>query len=223
MVKIIEGHNSESTVNDRIIYQTIGDIKDFLSFSKEKEKENIKKYNFEAISPLSIKSTGTLPENDKVGSYSKTSGVNVPQNEDNSLTNHTSTLLSMIRNEDFEPGYATGSERFVKSFLEKDLVSTMVWVNTIFNEYYYSDVKVVVGILHILSHFDYKAVSPFGPTIAAAALLNKEIEVREQAIRAYENWGDPSSLSILKGIDCKEEWLQEYVNQIISDLEEENG
>ena len=54
-----------------------------------------------------------------------------------------------------------------------------------------------------------------------AAFPNKNQEVKEAAIRAFESWGNLESLKILKNISLEEEWLSEYLNEVISDLNEE--
>ena len=84
-----------------------------------------------------------------------------------------------------------------------------------------NNVNLVVGILHIISHFDYEKVYPQGPTIALAALNINNPEIKECAVMAYENWSHVDSLSILKAIKVSETWLQEYINQVIKDIEED--
>ncbi|MED4225666.1 hypothetical protein [Neobacillus cucumis] len=60
-----------------------------------------------------------------------------------------------------------------------------------------------------------------GQTIALAGLSNRSVEVKEYAVRSFENWGSPDCIEILDGVDCGETWLQEYINQVILVLEEE--
>ena len=85
-----------------------------------------------------------------------------------------------------------------------------------------TNIKLILGILHILSHLKYETIKPIGPTIAVAAINHKDIEVRECGIRAFESWGNSHSLSVLKSLKKSgEEWLDEYVAYVIHDLEEE--
>lgn len=145
---------------------------------------------------------------------------------DTSLTTfqkYTTELVNMLRNESFEPGVATGSESFVESLLNRDSNGTMTWLNDVFLKFFNKDEEILTGILHIISHFEYKDVYPTGQTIAMAGLTNKSIQVKEYAIRSFENWSSPESLDILRGVECGEVWLQEYVSQVIQDLEEELG
>lgn len=132
----------------------------------------------------------------------------------------TENFLNMLRNDIFEAGYSSSSEIFFKSMLEKDSADTKKWLNTVYLNNFY-DVKVLVGILHIISHLDYETVFPEGQTMAVASLMHQDIEVREYALKAFENWAHPDSLKILESIKCEEKWLQDYLEDIISDLAEE--
>jgi hypothetical protein len=94
------------------------------------------------------------------------------------------------------------------------------WINYLFVENF-NDQTVLMGILRVLSHFDYQEVVPQGPTVALAALANASAEVRECGIRAFENWGSLHSLKVLENVNCEEKWLDDYLKQVIADLQEE--
>ncbi|HDT6574871.1 TPA: hypothetical protein QFT23_000969 [Bacillus cereus] len=130
------------------------------------------------------------------------------------------SFLNMLRSDTFEPGYSSSSEEFVKSLLRINPIQTKAELNSIFLKNF-QDEKILIGILHIISHIEYKDIFPLGQTIALAALSHRNIEVREYAIRSYENWGNKDSLPILENIAFSEKWLQDYVDEVISDLEEE--
>ncbi|RPK28356.1 hypothetical protein [Paenibacillus xylanexedens] len=134
----------------------------------------------------------------------------------------TNALLGMLRHETFETGYSTQSEDYVRSLHKEDRNETLMWLNDIFIKQI-NDPTILVGILHILSHFDYKEVSPIGQTIAIAATAHENIEVKDYGIKAFENWGGIESLRLLKALHYSEKWLQNYVDAVITDLEEELG
>ena len=96
------------------------------------------------------------------------------------------------------------------------------WINNIFL-YQFQDSRVLVGLLQVISHLEYLEIYPQGPTMALAALSHADSEIRECGIRAFENWGTTHSLNVLRSVKCHEGWLQEYVDQVISDIEEELG
>jgi len=134
--------------------------------------------------------------------------------------NYTQELLRIIVEQDFEYGFDSPADLFIKDLLHHNPTVTREWLNSIFLEYFY-DRRILIGLLQILSHIDYFEIYPQGPTMAVAALSHADSEVRECGIRAFENWSNIESLNVLRNLKCPEEWLQEYVQQVISDLEEE--
>jgi len=135
---------------------------------------------------------------------------------------YTPEFLRIIFEENFEYGFNSLSDLFVKQLMEMNDGITREWLNSIYRDYWH-DARVFIGLLHVISHLEYEQICPEGPTMAMAALYHPSVEVRECGIRAFENWGASESLSILRNFRCDEKWLQEYVEQVVSDLEEELG
>lgn len=129
-------------------------------------------------------------------------------------------FLSLIENDIFEYGYSTNAEKYLQSKLIEEPLKTKEWFNTLFNENFQSS-DFMIKILHIMGGIDYELLDPQGTTMAVSATRNRDEEVKESAIRVFENWGSPQALSVLKGIECHEEWLQEYLTDVIVDLEKE--
>lgn len=129
-------------------------------------------------------------------------------------------LLQLLREQDFEYGVDTPADELVRTCFHENESVAKQWLNQLFVENY-SDQAVLIGILRVLSHLEYEEVAPQGPTIALAALANAIAEVRECGIRAFENWGTLQSLRVLKNVKCAEEWLDDYLQQVIADLTEE--
>ncbi|MDS4060652.1 MAG: hypothetical protein RKP73_19090 [Candidatus Contendobacter sp.] len=134
----------------------------------------------------------------------------------------THELIRIILEEDFEYGFNSPSDLFIIGLMEVNPSITREWLNSVFIEYFH-DTRVVIGLLHIISHLEYYQIYPQGPTMAIAALSHVSAEVRECGIRAFENWGMSESLNVLKNVRCAEKWLQEYVEQVVSDLEDDLG
>lgn len=133
----------------------------------------------------------------------------------------TQEFLQIVANDYFESGYTSISESYVSRAIEEDPVLTRDWISKLFLNNIQNE-HVVIGILHILSHLDYDQVYPQAQIMAIAGLSHKSAEIREYAIKAFENWANPDSVSILKAINCPEKWLQEYLLQVIADLERES-
>lgn len=134
--------------------------------------------------------------------------------------NFSARLLRLLKEQDFEYGVDTPADELVRECFKENESVTKEWLNQLFVESI-DQYPVLIGILRVLSHFEYEEIFPQGPTIALAALVNSNAEVRECGIRAFENWGTIESLEVLKNTQCEEDWLKEYLQQVIIDLEEE--
>ena len=132
-------------------------------------------------------------------------------------TKYTSELISIILEQDFEYGYESVGDKFVKTLMEKDKVITRAWLNNIFLDYF-DNPKILIGLLQIVSHLSYNDIYSEGPTMAVASLTHKNAEVRETGVRCFENWASEDSLTILGNLNFEETWLQSYVNEVVSDL-----
>lgn len=134
--------------------------------------------------------------------------------------NITPKFLSLIKEEDFEFGFVSRSEELIASQLQINALATRNWLNEIFINHFDNEV-ILIGLLRIISRFDESLIFPQGQTIALAALSHSNDEIKELGIRAFEKWCSAESLSILKKLNLNSAWLQEYVNDVINDLEEE--
>jgi hypothetical protein len=129
-------------------------------------------------------------------------------------------LFKLLREQDFEYGVDTPADELVRKSFSENISIAKEWLNQLFVENY-DDHTLLVGILRVLSHFEYQEVAPQGATMALAALSNVSAEVRECGIRAFENWSTLESLEVLKNVKCEEEWLNDYLQQVIAELKEE--
>lgn len=128
-------------------------------------------------------------------------------------------LLAIMANENYTSGEVSASESFVESIIQQMGVDcTMGWLMQVYETNYHRS-NILIGILHMLSHFSYNLVNPYGPIMALALLQHKSSSVREFAIKAFENWNSKDSLVFLKNIRCDQVWLQEYLDEVILDIE----
>ena len=130
-------------------------------------------------------------------------------------------LISFILNEEFEYGIDTEADALVRRYMVLNPLLTKKWINTIF-EKNSANVSILIGLLRIIARLDYGEILPEGQTIAVAALLHKDTEVIECGVRAFESWGTIESLKILKDFKVEIQWLQEYIDDVVSDLREEH-
>ncbi len=132
----------------------------------------------------------------------------------------TPKFLNYIYEEDFEFGYICQSELLLREQFEINTLATRNWLNGIFIKNY-NNSRILNGILRVLGRFEESIIFPQGNTMATAVLSHKDPEIVELGIRAFEEWGSIESLNVLKTVNVEPEWLKQYLNQVISDLEEE--
>ena len=134
--------------------------------------------------------------------------------------NFTRELITLIREEEFEYGLDTRADILVRKKMEQNALVTKEWLSTLFIENF-NNTRILLGVLIIISRFDYFRIYPEGQVMATAALSHKDPEIQECCVRAFENWGNTNSLRILKNLKVPTKWLQEYINAVIDDLEKE--
>ncbi|MNN53175.1 hypothetical protein D3C81_1679140 [compost metagenome] len=83
-----------------------------------------------------------------------------------------------------------------------------------------NDKNILLSLLKAISNLSYDSIYPFGQTVAVAALVNKDVEVIEGGIRAFENWGSPAGVSVLENTKLAFDWLELYRQQTIVYLRE---
>ena len=131
-----------------------------------------------------------------------------------------SHLHGLLSKDSFIAGEKTLAEDFIVSCLEnveKELIQN--WLEKFYYDHMDSSVM-KLGLLHAISHIKYELLYPCGQSIALVGLTDPDDEVIEFSIKAFENWEDSSSISLLKGRKIKNEWLQKYLEEVIKYLEE---
>ncbi len=131
-------------------------------------------------------------------------------------------LISLIKEESFEYGYDNQTDIFVRKLMNENRTVTKEWLNNIFNRNFGNSI-VIIGILRLIARFPHSDIAPQGQTMATAALIHKNFEVQECAIRAFESWASLESLEILKNIDVHLDWLRDYLDSVIRDIEIKYG
>lgn len=132
-------------------------------------------------------------------------------------------LSSMISCEDFETGISNPSEKYFEDLLKKDRLSALNGISSLFLNNYTpqtTKARILVGLLHIVSHFDYESVYPAGQMMALCALSHVNREVAEYGIKCYENWGNRDGIEKLQAVCFSTPWLKEYADEVIEQLNE---
>jgi hypothetical protein len=127
-------------------------------------------------------------------------------------------FINFIFHENIDEDYKSTIEvELINLFTENSYV-TRAWLSSLIN-LYFSETKFLTNVLKILSKSDFHELFREHVTILGL-LLNKDIEVKDCAIRVFESWADKESLRILKESDpIIPEWLESYKQQVIKDIE----
>ncbi len=126
-------------------------------------------------------------------------------------------LEHLIRKSEFEFGFNTPADDYVRNALKTYGVFPRAWLNELFLRLFNKPSE-LSGLLRVIAHFEYHEISPEGPTMAVAALSHKDPDIRECGIRCFENWENASSIDVLENLMIPEPWLREYLSDVISDL-----
>ena len=132
-------------------------------------------------------------------------------------------LESMFEQEIYETGISNASEKYFVEWYKKNSNEAMNSLAQIFWDNFELDgckTNILIGVLHLLSHLDYKHVTPLGPLLANSGTTHRNNEVAEYALKCYENWGEVELIPKLEAMKLHSKWLQEYVDEIISELRE---
>jgi len=128
-------------------------------------------------------------------------------------------FLKALENSEFEFGNDALADRFLRERLKENEMATKTWLNEIFIDRF-NQKAVVTGLLRVIAHLEHSEIAPQGPTMALAAMTHSDVEVRECGVRALENWGSQVYITALQAVDFPEPWLQDYVSQVVTQLQE---
>ncbi len=133
-------------------------------------------------------------------------------------------LLTIFATQHFEYGFTSPADRFIANLFRIYHKATGECLHKIFWAHY-TDRRIRTGLLQAMAHIDYTDIAVHGIVMVQAALAaHTDAEVVECGIRALENWGNRESLQILKiaaTYPSYTGWLQNYLQQVIEDLEKE--
>ncbi|HXD92953.1 MAG TPA: hypothetical protein VNX01_07040 [Bacteroidia bacterium] len=158
----------------------------------------------------------------EIASFNSSADYSISKFNEQTLTDfkkNTPVFLRMVREENFEIGFTNNLDKLVADLIERNPMIAIIWLNNIYVNYY-SDTKVLLALLFTISRIDNNLIRQSLVIIAIAGLAHSDIEIRESSIMCFENWGDISSLNGLKdSIKDPVDWIQEYKEQVILDIE----
>lgn len=134
-------------------------------------------------------------------------------------------LENMLSYEISECGIANPSEDYFSATYKENFDEGLSVLNKLFVKHYgkqeKENINLMIGILHILSHFEFELVSSMNNLMVPKALKHENEEICEYAIKCYENWEnfDFFSLQLLKQVKHRpnvSKWLCEYSKSVLA-------
>lgn len=130
----------------------------------------------------------------------------------------TPLLLSLLKYEDVEYGVKSEGEKLIREQIENNCSVALNWISDLYISSFNDD-KILIGLIKIIGNIEESTISSVGQVIALASLSHKNNEIKELGVRAFENWASPKSYSVLSNLNVSQGWLQDYINQVVKDLE----
>lgn len=132
----------------------------------------------------------------------------------------TPLLLSLLKYENVEYGVKSEGEKLIREQIENNCSVALNWISDLYISSFNDD-KILIGLIKIIGNIEESTISSVGQVIALASLSHKNNEIKELGVRAFENWASPKSYSVLSNLNVGQGWLQDYINQVVKDLEKE--
>lgn len=132
-------------------------------------------------------------------------------------------LVATLLDEPIEDGVTHPAEGLIDEALRANSSHCLDWLSQVLGEHYPTRPSLCASIVRCIGRLDFVRVRGWGMRVVDDALQNSDTEVREAAIRALEAWGEPEALDMLRRHEDAEDWVNEYVQQVIVDLSGTNA
>lgn len=128
-------------------------------------------------------------------------------------------LIRALRDSPVTPGEISSADEEMDRLMSQDPQRVMNSLSKYMLEVF-SNPETLANILLLVGRQPFKLMYGTGVTMAVAGLTHKNFMVKEAAIRAFEQWNDPSSLKILTNLGDLPEWLMSYIRDVIASIQE---
>jgi hypothetical protein len=124
------------------------------------------------------------------------------------------TIRAAIDAEPVEDGYSHPLEEILEDVLIRRPESAD-WVLAAISEGQRCESS---ALLRCLGRLESPGSETWRSELIAAGLRSPEVEVRDAAVQAVENWDEDSLKNLLRQHDEKVSWLDEYIRQVAGNL-----
>lgn len=178
----------------------------------------------ETTCSITLKEETPKLKNEKISEIEKMKVEEQAQNQviefDAFISRLTKQLINLLEYFSTDESEVSRAERMIWDIEEK--YGARVLGEILQNIYVqYNDYpQMLMGICKSIGRFELHEVMPWGPTMLVGLLSHKNENVKEYAVSVVENWADIDLLPILRNFDCSSLWLKDYVENVVSYLEE---
>ncbi len=124
-------------------------------------------------------------------------------------------LLAALSDEPIEDGITHPAENLIQDAHRRNASRCMQTLTFILNEMYRNRPSLSASLLRCIGRMRAERLGPWGIITVKQALFHEDVEVRDAAIRALEKWGTGECLQVLWQYRDSEDWLNDYVRQVI--------
>jgi hypothetical protein len=128
-------------------------------------------------------------------------------------------FMASIKASIFDYGYSSEAEKYFLSILDSFGERSLLWLNEVFTENF-DKIGIVEGVLRVIANIPIRKIGAIGITMATAAVSHKSDIIKENAIRAFENWDETQCLPVLENIECSNSYLNDYLTKVIRYIKE---
>jgi predicted HAD superfamily Cof-like phosphohydrolase len=126
-------------------------------------------------------------------------------------------LLSTLRAEPVENGVGHHAEELLKSAFMTAPEPTAMRTQSLFTELL-GNPAVAAGLITCVGRLRFELVRDVAGSLVVGGLAQANVEIREAAIGAIEQWGGKHFVPILEKHIEPETWLATYVDKVLRDL-----
>jgi len=129
-----------------------------------------------------------------------------------------SILVAQLLDESIEDGVAHPAEVSINKAFHRSPSACLQTLSQVLRDNYRDRPSLCASVLRCIGRMSFDQAGHWGLKTANEALYHNDVEIRDAAIRALEKWGGNESVRTLRQHRDSEDWLNDYVMQVILDL-----
>jgi hypothetical protein len=130
------------------------------------------------------------------------------------------TIAELINSSEFEYGYFSEADEYLEMLMEiYHELPLLDWIYELYQENIENE-EFIVKVLRVLSHIPSENITLKCIEIATHSLESESLEIKENAVRAFENWEYTDAIPVLEKTHFNNSFLDDYIHVVIQDLKE---